>query len=358
MTLATEKKPINQDKLNAILGKVVTDFGAAASSALVVLGDKLGLYRAMADSQPVTVDQLAERTGTNPAYIYPWLVNQAAGGYIEYSPETNSYILPTENALALAIEGDNPFFVAGGFEVITSMMKSENKIRDHFKDGGGMTWGEHDHGLFEGTERFFRPGYLANLVASWLPSLEGVVPKLERGAKVADVGCGFGASTIIMAKAYPNSHFWGFDNHAPSIEQARREAEESGVYNVTFHVAGAQEFPGENYDLVAFFDCIHDMGDPIGAIRHTAQALAADGTAMIVEPMAGDNVEGNLNPVGRIFSAASVLVCSPNAIATGDTVLGTIATEKALRTVVETGGLSRFRRSTETPFNRIFEARK
>jgi SAM-dependent methyltransferase len=222
-----------------------------------------------------------------------------------------------------------------------------------------MPWGEHDHGLFEGTERFFKPGYVGNLVSNWLPALDGVVPRLQAGAKVADIGCGHGASTIIMAQAFPNSQFWGFDNHAPSIEDARKEAAEAGLSDrVHFEVAGATNFPGEGYDLVAYFDCLHDLGDPVGAITHTKETLAQDGSVLLVEPMAGETLEDNLNPIGRIFSGVSVLVCSPNAIATGDTVLGTIATEKALGDVVRKGGLSRFSRVTETPFNRIFEAKK
>lgn len=359
MGITLEERKVDSDKLNAVIGKVVTDFGATISAGLAVIGDKLGLYKAMADGEPVTPEELAQRTGTDVRYITPWLINQTAGGYVEYDPQSKKFTLPLESALALATEGNNPYFVVGGFELFVALLKAEPRIEDAFRTGAGMTWGEHDHGLFEGTERFFKPGYLGNLVASWLPALEGVVPKLEAGAKVADVGCGHGASTIIMAKAFPNSQFWGFDNHAPSIEDARKEAAEAGLSDrVKFEVAGATNFPGEGYDLVAYFDCLHDMGDPVGAIRHTAQALAQNGTALIVEPMAGETIEGNINPVGRIFSAASVLVCSPNAIATGDTVLGTIATEKALGDVVRKGGLSRFRRVTETPFNRIFEAKK
>ncbi|MEP6774073.1 MAG: class I SAM-dependent methyltransferase [Chloroflexota bacterium] len=359
MGIALEARNVDSDKLNAVIGRVVTDFGATISTGLAVIGDKLGLYKAMADGEPVTPAELAKRTGTDVRYITPWLVNQTAGGYVEYDPLSKTFTLPLESAVALANEGNNPYFVVGGFELFLSALSAEPRILEAFRTGAGMTWGEHTHGLFEGTERFFKPGYLGNLVANWLPALEGVVPKLQAGAKVADVGCGLGASTIIMAQAFPNSRFWGFDNHAPSIEDARKEAVAAGVSDrVTFEAAGARDFPGEGYDLVAYFDCLHDMGDPVGAIRHTTQALAQDGTVLIVEPMAAETVEGNINPVGRIFSAASVLICSPNAIATGDTVLGTIATEEALGDVVRRGGLSRFRRATETPFNRIFEARK
>jgi 2-polyprenyl-3-methyl-5-hydroxy-6-metoxy-1,4-benzoquinol methylase len=353
----TTTQAIDQAKLEAILGKIVSDFGATASTALAVLGDKLGLYRAMADAGPITSTELARRTGTTERYVRDWLVNQAAGGYVEYDPATGRYNLPPEHALALA-EERSPFFVVGGFELFLSAVKAEPKIREAFRTGAGLSWGEQDPGLFAGTERFFKPGYLGNLVDHWIPALDGVAPKLQAGAKVADVGCGHGVSTIIMAQAFPNTRFWGFDNHAPSIDQARQAAEDAGVADrVTFEVASAQDYPGNGYDLIAFFDCLHDMGDPIGAIRHTRQALGPTGTVMIVEPMAGERVENNFNPVGRVYSAASVLICTPNAIASGDTHLGTIASDQALREVVLAGGLSHFRRATETPFNRIFEAR-
>jgi SAM-dependent methyltransferase len=362
MTAIAQEPSIDEARLNAVIGQVVSDFGATASSALMVLGDKLGLYKAMDASGPTTSQELAKSTGTTERYVRDWLVNQAASGYIDYDPQTERYTLPPESALALARE-NNPYFVVGGFELFLSMVRSEPHILEAFKTGAGLTWGEHDHGLFVGTERFFRPGYIGNLVANWLPALDGVVPKLQAGANVADVGCGHGASTIIMAQAFPNSRFWGFDDHAPSIERAKQEAAEAGIADrVTFEVAGAQNYPQPDddeggYDLVAFFDCLHDMGDPTGAIKHTAQSLAPDGTVLIVEPMAGERVEENLNPVGRIYSAASVMLCTPNAVATGNTHLGTIATESALRQVVQKGGLSRFRRATQTPFNRIFEAR-
>ncbi len=357
MAITLDEQKIDEAKLQAVIGKVVTDFGSTISAGLMVLGDKLGLYKAMANSDPVTSQDLADLTGTNERYIREWLVNQAAGGYIEYDPETGRYTLPLESALALAIE-DNPFFGVGGFELFLSALRAEPRIEEAFRTGEGMGWGEHDHGLFRGTERFFKPGYLGNLVSNWLPALDGVVPKLEAGARVADVGCGHGASTIIMAKAFPNSHFWGFDVHAPSIERAREQAKEAGVADrVTFEVAGAQDYPGNNYDLIAFFDCLHDMGEPTAAISHAASTLSAGGSVLIVEPMAGERVEDNLNPVGRIYSAASVLLCTPNAISSGHIHLGTIATEAALRDVVQQGGLNSFRRATETPFNRIFEAK-
>jgi SAM-dependent methyltransferase len=349
---------IDQAKLEAFLGKAVSDFGGAVSAALVRIGDRLGLYKAMSHGGPMTSVELARRTGTTERYVREWLVNQAAGGYVEYDPATGTYSLPHEHAIALADE-KSPFFVGGGFQVIMGMLKAEARIAQAFLGGGGMFWGEHDPDLFEGTERFFRPGYAAHLVSSWIPALDGVKEKLERGATVADIGCGHGASTIIMALAYPKSKFFGFDNHAPSINSAHRAAHEAGVADrVIFEIAGATTFPARSkFDLVAFFDCLHDFGDPIGAAKRAYETLASDGTVLIVEPMAGESVEKNLNPVGRVFSGASVLCCTPNAIASGQTVLGTLATEEQLRKVVTAGGFTRFRRAAETPFNRVFEAR-
>ena len=357
MTTATPTT-INEAKLQAFLGKAVGDFGTAASAALVVTGDTLGLYRAMAGAGPLTSAELAQRTRTVERYVREWLVNQAAAGYLEYDPSSGRYTLPPEHALALADE-TSPFYVGGGYQVITAMMKAQQRIAEAFRTGAGMPWGEHDPSLFEGTERFFRPGYAANLVSSWIPALDGVEARLQAGATVADVGCGHGASTIVMARAYPQSRFFGFDNHAPSITRARQAAAEAGVADrVVFEVAGATDFPGSDYDLIAYFDCLHDMGDPVGAIRHARQALTPDGSLLIVEPMAGDRVEDNFNPIGVVYSAASVLCCTPHALSAGHgTALGTVATEAQLREVVNTGGLSRFRRATQTPFNRVFEAR-
>jgi SAM-dependent methyltransferase len=262
-----------------------------------------------------------------------------------------------EQIAAMADES-NPLFVAGGFELFVSLVKDEDHIEENFRTGAGMTWGEHHPGLFVGTERFFRPGYLANLTANWIPALTGIQAKLEAGATVADVGCGHGASTVIMASAYPKSRFFGFDNHAASIKRAQEEAAEAGLEGrVIYDVAGATNFPGSDYDLIAFFDCLHDMGDPVGALRHAREVIAPDGVVLLVEPMAGDTVEDNFNPVGRVYSAASVLVCTPNAVATGPLALGTLATEAALRNVVTEAGFTRFRRAMDTPFNRLFEAR-
>jgi SAM-dependent methyltransferase len=350
---------INEGKLNELLGKVVGDLGAAMSAPLMVIGDRLGLYKALAEGGPQTPDDLAGRTGTVVRYVRPWLVNQAAHGYVDYDSAAGHYSLSPEQTLVLANE-DTPAFVVGGFEVVVGTSQATDRIAEAFRTGAGMAWGEHDPMVFRGTERFFRPGYLGNLTSSWIPALDGIVARLEAGGHVADVGCGHGASTIIMAQAYPNAHFVGFDNHAGSIEQARRRAEEAGVANrVSFEVASATEFPAPEggYDLVAFFDCLHDMGDPEGALRRTRETLAEGGVSMIVEPMAGDHPEGNFNPVGRVFSGASAMVCTPHAVATGGKGLGTIAPDADIREVARAAGLTRFRRATETPFNRIFEAR-
>jgi 2-polyprenyl-3-methyl-5-hydroxy-6-metoxy-1,4-benzoquinol methylase len=339
------------------INRAIEDFGAIVSSALVVIGDKLGLYRTLRDIGPATAAQLSQTAGANERYIRPWLINQAAAGYVDYDPATDRYSLSAEQAMVFA-DDDTPYSMAGGFELLTSAIKAEPRIAQAMKSGGGLLWSDHDHGLFSGTARFFKPGYLGNIAQNWLPALDGVQAKLERGAMVADVGCGYGVSTVIMAQAYPNSRFIGFDNHAPSIAAARKAAEEAGVSErVTFEIAAAQSFPGSDYDLVTVFDALHDMGDPVGAARHAREALKPDGTVMLVEPMAGEKVEDNLNIVGRLYSAASVLVCTPHAIAEGGQALGTIAPESELRRVFETAGYSTFRRATESPTNRVFEAK-
>ena len=349
---------IDTQKVEQFLGQFVGDAGAAYSIVLANIGDKLGLYKAMAGAGPLTSQQLAERTGTHERYLREWLINQAAGGYVTYDSEAKAYTLPDEHAVALADE-NSPYFIGGAFQSFAALSKAEDRITNAMRSGGGLLWGDHHHDLFEGTERFFRSGYIAHLVEDWIPALDGVSEKLQRGAKVADVGCGHGASTIILAKAYPNSRFYGFDNHAPSIERARRSAEEAGVADrVTFEIADATSFPGEDYDLIAYFDCYHDLGDPAGSAKCSYEALARDGTVMIVEPMAGETVEGNFNPVGRVYAAASVLCCTPNAIASGGPALGTVAADSALREQVEAGGFTQFRRATETPFNRVFEAKR
>jgi len=354
---ATVQPVIDEAKLNAFLGKVVGDFGAAMSVALANIGDQVGLYKAMAGAGPLTSAQVAERSHTTERYVREWLVNQAAGGYVEYDPASDRYHLPPEQALALADE-NSPFFVGGGFQLMLATIKAEPRIAEIFRSGEGMCWGEHDPSLFDGTRRFFRSSYLSHLVSDWLPALEGMTAKLQAGGKVADIGCGHGTSTILMAQAFPKSRFYGFDNHPPSIDRARAESSEAGVSDrVTFETASATEFQGQDYDLITFFDCLHDMGDPTGAAQRACGALKSDGAAMIVEPMAGNKVEENLNPVGRVYSGASVLCCTPNAICSGGPALGTIATDQALREVVLAGGFRSFRRATETPFNRVFEAR-
>jgi SAM-dependent methyltransferase len=349
---------VDEARLNAFMGRMVGDMGAAMSAALVLVGDRLGLYKAMEAGGPMTSEQLAERTGTAERYVREWLAGQAAAGYAEYDPTTKRYELPPEQAMVFAQEG-SPVFVPGLFEVISAMFRDEPKITEAFRTGKGVGWHEHDAALFHGTERFFRPGYAANLVEHWLPALEGVRERLEAGATVADVGCGHGASTVVMAEAFPRSRFVGFDYHAPSIDRARRNAAEAGLGDrVRFEVASAKSFPGKDYDLIAFFDCLHDMGDPVGAAAHVREALKPDGTWMIVEPFAHDRTEDNLNPVGRIFYAASTMICTPASLSQEVALgLGAQAGEARLREVVTSGGFSRFRRATETPFNLVLEAR-
>jgi 2-polyprenyl-3-methyl-5-hydroxy-6-metoxy-1,4-benzoquinol methylase len=348
---------LDQDKLNAFLGRMVGDLGAIATGALVVLGDRLGLFKAMKSGDKVTAAEVAARTGTHERYIREWLSAQAAAGYVQYDATDDRFYLDPEQAVVFA-EENSPAFMAGAFELMAALWIDEPKVSEAFRTGKGVGWHDHSACLFRGTERFFRPGYNANLIGSWLPALDGVVEKLERGVQVADVGCGHGASTVLMASAYPRSHFTGFDYHAPSIERARKAAEENGVSgNTKFEVASAKSYPGK-YDLVAFFDCLHDMGDPVGASTHARQSLAPDGTWMIVEPFAHDQLSGNLNPVGRVFYAASTLICTPASLSQEVGLgLGAQAGEAKLRQVVTAGGFTRFRRATETPFNMVLEAR-
>ena len=349
---------INEDKMNAFLGKVVSDFGASLSSVLGYIGQKLGLYEALADSDGLTPAELAEKTGTTERYIREWLVNQASGDYVHYDPLTGKYSMLPEQAVALTDE-ESPFYVGGGFFVVKAMMNAQPRIADAFSNGGGILWGDNDPDLFIGTEKFFRPGYTAHLVNEWIPSLTGIREKLEAGAKVADIGCGHGASTIIMARAFPNSRFFGYDNHEASIAESRKRAESSGVSDsVKFAVSSASDIPETDFDLVCFFDCLHDMGDPHGAAKRVFEILKDDGSCMIVEPMAGNTVEENFNIVGRTFSAASTLCCTANSLALGGPALGAVASEDAIREVMLSGGFTEFRRTTETPFNRVFEARK
>jgi len=348
---------MNEAKLHDFMGRLVTDMGGAALMANVILGDELGLYRAMADGDPVTPEELGRRTGCNPRLLREWLSAQAASGYVEH--EDGHFRLPPEQAMALADE-DSPVYVAGGAVVLASMYLDKDKLATAMRGDGSLSWADHHPCLFHGTERFFRPGYRANLVSAWLPALDGVVPKLERGAKVADIGCGHGASTIILAQAFPKSSFHGFDFHAPSIEQARQRAKEAGVdKRATFAQASAQEFPGDGYDLVCFFDCLHDMGDPVGAARRAYAALKPGGTVLLVEPFANDELDQNLTPVGRLYYAASTCICTPNSLSQAVGLgLGAQAGEKRLRHVFMEAGFSGFRRATETPFNLVLEARK
>jgi SAM-dependent methyltransferase len=348
---------VNPQKLDAFLGKFVNDLGAAMHAGTVVLGEQLGLYKALA-KRPLTSSELASNTETSERYVREWLAAQVASGYVEYDPNGGRYSLTEEQAFALAMEG-SPAYIPGAFQLTLGALKSVPKIAQAFRTGLGFGWHQHDGWLFEGTEKFFRPGYAANLTTSWIPALEGVEAKLKNGARAADVGCGHGASTILMAQAYPNSEFTGFDYHRESIEWARKAAKAAGVAGRTrFEVAPAKEFPGTDYDFVAMFDCLHDMGDPVGAAKHVRQALRADGTWMIVEPFANDRLEDNINPVGRVFYCASTLVCTPCSKAQEvGLALGAQAGEAMLREVVSKGGFGRFRRATETPFNLVLEAR-
>lgn len=349
---------VNEEKLNQLLGKFVADFGATFHAGLVVIGESLGLYKAMAGGGALTSAELAERTGTNERYVREWLNSQAAGGYVEYDAAAGRYSLSEEQAFALADE-KSPAYLPGAFLLAVSALRAVPQIMERFRTGEGFGWHEHDHGLFRGTELFFRPGYAANLISSWIPSLEGVEARLKEGAKVADVGCGLGASTILMAQAYPGSTFVGYDYHAGSIEMARQKAAEAGVSDrVKFEVARAKDYPGKFYDFVAFFDCLHDMGDPAGAAAHVRESLAPDGTWMIVEPFAGDKVEENLNPIGRIYYSASTLLCTPASLSQEvGLALGAQAGEARIREVATDGGFKRFRRATETPFNIVYEAK-
>jgi SAM-dependent methyltransferase len=349
---------LNQQKLNDFLGKAVVDIGATLHAGLVVIGEKLGLYKALAQDGPMMPADLAKKTGTTERYVREWLNSQAAGGYVTYHPDNGKYSMSPEQAFTLADES-SPAYLPGAFQLATSAVKSEPKITDAFKSGAGFGWHEHDRGLFEGTEKFFRPNYVGNLVSSWIPALKGVEDKLRRGAKVADIGCGYGASTILLAQAYPKSKFIGFDYHGPSIEAARKAAEKAGVSDrVTFEQAPAKQYPGNDYDLVAFFDCLHDMGDPVGAATHVLRSLAKNGTWMIVEPFASDRTEDNHNPIGRVFYSASTLICTPASRSQEvGLALGAQAGEARIADVVRRGGFTTFRRATQTPFNLVFEAK-
>lgn len=349
--------PIDMDTLMAFVGAFVGDLGATVGAGNVLLGERLGLYRALAQG-PADARTLAAATGTDPRYVEEWLRGQAAGGYVEHDAVTGTFSMTPEKAFALT-DPAGPVFLPGAFELALGALKALPEIEHAFRTGAGYGWHQHDQDVFTGCERFFRPGYLMHLLGEWIPALDGVGAKLERGARVADLGCGHGASTVLMAGAFPASTFVGSDYHAGSIEAARIRADEAGVSDrVRFDVAGAQALADHDLDLVTTFDCLHDMGDPLGAAQHVRRSLAADGTWMIVEPAAGDTVADNLNPVGRVFYGFSTFLCVPNAVSQpGGYALGAQAGEAAIRQVVTDAGFTRFRRVAETPFNHVYEAR-
>jgi SAM-dependent methyltransferase len=351
-------QPVDQNKLHEFIMKAVGEMGAAMNAALILVGDNLGLYKAMAGSGALTSAEVAAKTHTHERYVREWLAAQAAGGFITYDAATEKYNLPAEQAMALADES-SPVFLPGFFEVIEACIKDVPKITDAFKSGKGVGWHEHEGCLFTGTERFFRPNYRAHLIGEWIPALDGVEAKLKCGARVADVGCGLGTSTILMAEAYPKSTFVGFDYHARSIELAREAAEKAALSDrVNFETAKAKDFPGKDYQFVAFFDCLHDMGDPEGAARHVLQSLAPDGTWMIVEPFANDKLEDNLNPIGRVFYGASTMLCTPASVSQEvGLALGAQAGEARLTKILRSAGFKHVRRAAETPFNLVLEAK-
>ncbi|MGI8564581.1 MAG: class I SAM-dependent methyltransferase [Candidatus Dormibacter sp.] len=357
--MSVETAAIDEAKVHAFVGQLIGELGATVNAGLVVIGDRLGLYKAMAGAGPISTAELAERTGTTERYVREWLNAQAAGGYVEYDPSTQRYTLPAEHALALANEA-SPAFACGWFQLATSTLRSEPEIREAFRSGAGFGWHEHDPGVHEGCARFFGPTYDASIVSSWLPALDGVVDKLEAGAEVADVGCGLGRSTLLMAKAYPRSRFTGFDYHPDSLALARRQAEAAGMGDrVKFEVAPAKGFPGPAaYDLVTTFDSLHDMGDPVGAARHVRETLKPDGTWMVVEPLAGDKVEDNLNPIGRAYYSFSNFLCTPSSLAQEvGLALGAQAGEPRIRDVATAAGFTRFRRATEGMIHLVYEVR-
>ncbi|HST56208.1 MAG TPA: class I SAM-dependent methyltransferase [Solirubrobacteraceae bacterium] len=358
--MATAEEPVELDpqKLEQFVFRAVEEVGATLNAALVVMGDKLGLYRALAGAGAITPVELARRTGVSERYIREWLNAQAAGGFVEYDPIGGGYTLAPEQTVALT-DDTSPAYLPGFFQIALGAVIDSPRITEAARSGAGVGWHEHNHDVFEGCERFFRPGYNASLVPAWLPALDGVVEKLHAGAKVADIGCGHGSSTILMAQAFPSSEFVGSDYHAGSIETARERAQAAGVSErVRFETTLASSAPGEGYDLVTMFDCLHDMGDPVGASRQVREILAPDGTWMIVEPMAGDRVEDNLNPVGRAFYGFSTFLCTPASLSQEvGLALGAQAGEARIGDVVSAGGFTRFRRAAETPFNLVFEAR-
>ena len=350
---------IDPQKLNDLVGMAVGDLSSSHGGVMLSIGHKLGLYKLMANAGPLSSTEVAKRSGYAERYVREWLNSQVAGKYIAYHPSSQTYELTPEQTMVLADE-NSPVFIPPAWAVSSSMWFDEPKTLEAFRTGKGISWGDHEERLYCGVAAFYRNAYLSSLVQEWLPALDGVVPKLERGAKVADVGCGQGHSTIIMAQAYPESRFWGFDVHEPSIEQARRNAQDAGVAGrITFAVSKATDFPAQQYDLICYFDCLHDMGHPDRALRHAANAIATDGSVMLVEPFANDNVEDNINPIGRLYYAGSTALCCPHAISeNGDHVLGAQAGEQRLSRIVQANGFSRFRRALATPFNLVLEARQ
>lgn len=348
---------VDEAKLEQFMGQAVTDMGAAMNAVLVIVGDQLGLWKAMNGAGPMSPSEIADQTGVRERYVREWLSAQAASGYVEFDPVSRKFTLPPEQGMAFA-DSESPVYVIGGFHVISSLFHDRERIAERFSSGEGFGWHEHDPELFSGTEQFFRPGYKAHLVSEWIPAIDGMEEKLEQGAKVADVGCGYGASTLLMADAFPNSEFHGFDYHEDSIAHARQLASENGTENAIFEVATAKDYPGDGYDLVCFFDCLHDMGDPVGAMKHTRESIDGDASVMLVEPRANDTLVENMNPVGRVFYAASTMICTPSSldqeVGLG---LGAQAGEGRLGDVAEAAGFHHFHRATETPFNMILEAK-
>ena len=357
-TVPDKTRTLNYEKLNAFLAQVVQDMSAAMHAPLIVIGDKLGLYRAMGNGAPVTAGQLAERTSTAERYVREWLNANAAGHFVEYDAVHDTYFMTPEQSLALA-QDDTPIHIPALYHFVASVMKDEDKLTRIYRTGKGMAWHEHERGLFDGCDGFLRPMYLANLASNWIPALDGVAEKLKAGARVADVGCGHGTSTRLMAMAYPRSQFLGFDYHAPSIETARKKARAAELGSrVGFQVAPAKGYPGTGYDLVTFFDCLHDMGDPVGAAVHVRESLAPGGTWMIVEPFAHDSIVENLNPIGRMLYSASASVCVPCSLSQEvGLALGAQAGPAKIEKVVRSGGFTRFRKVTQTLFSMVFEAR-
>lgn len=349
---------IDEQKLQQFVGKIFSDISAGYTGALVLIGDELGYFKALKEG-PLTSAELAERTGTSERYAREWLSAQAAAENLQYDPVQKKFSISAEAAMVFTDE-DSPAYLTGGFFGMSAAFAAVPKLIEAFRTGKGVPWGDHHEHLFCGTAKFFRPTYRAALMQAWIPALQGnIEDKLKRGGKVADVGCGHGTSTVFMAQAFPNSHFYGFDNHAPSIEKARALAREAGVDNVTFEVATAKDYPGQGYDMVAFFDCLHDMGDPVGAAAHAHKTLDSDGTVIIVEPFAHDQLEQNLNPVGRVFYAASTLFCTPGSLSQeGALGLGAQAGQTRIGEVITKAGFTHFRRATETPFNIVYEARR